>query len=148
LPHCLIRTARPLAAILAILVVAWTGACGQTVVLCRAPGGHFGVKIVLADDGEDACCDCAGCGSLDTGVSSHPLSLAPGSCGQPCSDTSLTQPYTRSSLRPQVCPPSLAVCIPVMSRPDVSREPVLAQVCGDPALPYRLASVRVSVLLI
>jgi hypothetical protein len=136
------------AAILAIVTMTISGLCGPLAVICRAPGGHFGPRILLFQEHETAsCCDCVTCLLPGSVADREGISLERAPCDQPCSDASMTQPFTVSSPRSPVlaciepvptpqflAPPQDAGCAPVVSESE--------------APPYHLASIRASVLLI
>jgi hypothetical protein len=149
LPHLLNNTLRRPMALLVMLAVLAGGISGPFLVVCRAPGGHYGTKILLVLDGEttEACCDCTGCFFPgDDGDGQGPtLDQVP--CTQPCSDSALSQPFTVSHSRTFALASIEPAPVPALFAPLADRKGLRAAP-GHEVPPYRLASVRVSVLLI
>lgn len=133
---------------LAALLVATLG--GPFLIVCRAPGGHFGTKVLilssLAD--RDDCCDCTTCGLAGQPQATDGApSIQTGSCGQPCNDTSLSQPFTHAVFRADDLAP---IATPAIDAFAISGLPIVRVLPGAESLgaPPILEYLRTSVLLI
>lgn len=123
---------------------------GPLIVVCRAPGGHFGMKVLILSSiaGQDACCDCLTWQLPDrSDEEGSAASIWSDDCQQPCNDTSLTQPFTHAIFRvdqiqPLETPPIDAFAI---SGLPLDRVPPGARSLGAPPI---LEFLRTSVLLI
>jgi hypothetical protein len=142
--------ARRFPALLSLVVLLTTSVWGPFLVVCRAPGGHSGAKLLIFRPTEEQldCCDCLTCQvpspASDTPESS---SIGPEACQQACRDASLTHPFTNAISRSHETNP--------LSPPIFSLAPVAGLLSTQPVAAIRLERaspvlkfIRTTVLLI
>jgi hypothetical protein len=133
-----------------MVAVLATSLCGSFFVVCRAPGGHFGTKVLFTQAlaAGDPCCECLTCPLTQVGEEAPDCpSLEKGECPGFCTDYSLTGPFTHSVSRAhEMLSPGGPIVLPVFYAGLPTERPI-GRVRSE-IVQHRLAFLRVSVLLI